>query len=63
MDYRVKLKDENELMKERFDLAAERISQIPSENTVKAPYLDYFHKVAMYIMKMKDTLLSIEDGS
>lgn len=63
MDYRVKLKDENELMRERFDLAAERISQIPSESTVKEPYLDYFHKVSMYIMEMKDTFLSIEDGS
>lgn len=63
MNYKVKLKEENELMRERFDLAVERISQIPSENTVKGPYLDYFHKVATYIIKMTDTFLSIENGS
>ena len=62
MDYRVKLKEENEAMRERFDLATERIEQILSEDSVKEPYLDYFHKVTEFIIKMKAVFLRVESG-
>ncbi|WP_167955206.1 aminopeptidase [Anaerosporobacter faecicola] len=63
MDYRVKLKEENEAMRERFDLAVERIRSIPEEHTVKEPFVTYFHKVSQYILKMVDVFHAIEDGS
>lgn len=62
MDYRVKLKEENEAMRERFDLATERIEQILSEDSVKEPYRDYFRKVSEFIMKMKAIFLLVESG-
>ena len=36
---------------ERFTLAKERISEIPEEKAVLEPYLDFFEKTAVFLMK------------
>lgn len=54
MDYREKFKEQNETVLERFDLAMERINSILVEETVKAPYLEYFRTVADFILMIED---------
>lgn len=41
----------DELLMERFTLAKERISEIPEEKAVLEPYLDFFEKTAVFLMK------------
>ena len=53
MDYRILFAQENEGVRERYELAMERILEIPTENMAKAPYADYFEKVAEFILLMK----------
>lgn len=52
MDYRKLFAGENENIRERYELAMERIRTIAAEHSVKAPFDDYFVKVADFIMKM-----------
>ncbi len=52
MDYRKLFAGENESIRERYELAMERIRTIPKEHCVKAPFDDYFVRVAEFIMKM-----------
>ena len=46
--------DEEKIYQERYDLCMERIAQIASEETVAAPFVDYFQKMASFIMQMKE---------
>lgn len=46
--------EEKRLLKERYELSMERIEAILEEDTVKAPFGDYFHKVAGFIRQMKE---------
>lgn len=62
MDYRNIFKDENDLMRERYELAIERIGEIPSEKTIKEPYLDYFHKVAQFCIKIGEVFNEVADN-
>lgn len=41
-------KDDNERVRERYELSAGRIAQIPGEATVPQPYRDYFIQVARF---------------
>lgn len=54
MDYRELWKEENESVLERYELSLERISQIQEENTVPAPFQDYFVFTAGFIRKIAD---------
>lgn len=44
--------EETEILKERYSLVIERISQIPRETAAPDPYRDYFVKTAAFIMEM-----------
>ena len=54
MDYRILFKEENENIKERYDLAMERIGRIPHECSVEPEFRDYFIKVSEYILFIKE---------
>lgn len=47
-------KEENEMMEERHALALERIRLIGGEETVAAPYADFFKKTAEFILWMDE---------
>lgn len=51
MDYRELFKEENEQVKERYELAIERIGQIPEEKTTKEPYRSYFITMAEFMKR------------
>ena len=50
MKYWEMFKEENEAVKERHELALERIGQFKTEETVAEPYRSYFRKAAEFIM-------------
>ncbi|MEE1313302.1 MAG: aminopeptidase [Lachnospiraceae bacterium] len=54
MQYSEKFKEENEQMKERYDLTIQRIREMKMEHTVSQPYQDYFQKMADFLLQMKD---------
>lgn len=45
--------EEAKIYQERYDLSMERIAQIAAEETVAAPFIDYFQKMASFIMEIK----------
>ncbi len=49
MDYRVLLKEENDSVRERFELSMERIRSMETEESVAEPYRGYFQSVAHFI--------------
>lgn len=54
MQYSEKFKEENEQMKERYDLTIQRIREMKMEHTISQPYQDYFQKMADFLLQMKD---------
>ena len=54
MKYISLFKEENEAIKERYDLCMERIDAILKEETVREPYRQYFHKQAAFIKLVKN---------
>ncbi|MCI5900403.1 MAG: aminopeptidase [Lachnospiraceae bacterium] len=56
----------DEWIRERYELAKARVSEIKDENTVKEPFLDFFHKTASFleetvkIMEQDTRQLSLE---
>lgn len=52
-----------QLEKERFTLAYERILQIPDENICDGKYQDFFNKAAGFVILMKETWNFVADGS
>ena len=46
------LKDDDELMQERFSLMRERISEIQKEELVGEPYRDFFRKTGDFILEI-----------
>lgn len=52
------LKDENDAIRERYELAMERMIAIDQENTVKEPYSEYFKKTAAFL-RMVSRIASI----
>lgn len=60
--------EENTRVRERYDLAMERIAQIPGENRVKEPYRAYFCRMAEFVGQIEDLALKqmreeLEDAS
>ena len=51
-----------EEIKERYELAMERIAQIEQEKSVSEKYLPYFQKAASFIMLVKNVVRLKEDG-
>lgn len=60
MNYKVLFKEQNDEVRERYDLAMERVAFMLEEDTVKAPYVEYFKKVAKFILKIKDLVNLVE---
>ena len=54
---------ENQLIRERYELSMERISKFLEENTVKAPYLDYFRNVSSFIALCGEVMDAVRNGS
>ena len=52
----------DELAKERYDLAVERIREIREEKTVAEPYLDFFTKTAGFLEEMICLRNRVETG-
>ena len=53
----------DELAKERYDLAVERIREIREEKTVAEPYLDFFTKTAGFLeemIRLRDRVEAVE---
>ncbi len=48
---------------ERYRLAAERIHAICSEETVPAPFCDYFQKTARFLVQMEDLKNCLDSGA
>lgn len=49
-------------MTERYELAVERIKEIPNENIVKEPFEDYFKNMASFVVLLDETRKSLSDG-
>lgn len=62
MGYHEKFKEENEQMKERFQLTIQRIGDMRTEDTVKEPYRAYFKKMAEFLLEMERLYRSIAAG-
>lgn len=62
MDYRNKFKDINDGVRERYELAMERIGGILDETLVGVAYRDYFSKVALFLLQMDELWNRVEQG-
>lgn len=63
MDYRQILKKENEAVKERWQLAAERIEDIAKEPEMQGSLGDYFQKTAGFLLFMIEVQKTLEEGT
>ena len=61
MKYNILFQEENEEIRERYELAMERIGLIEQEKTVKEPYYDYFHREASFVMLIKSMVSMVEE--
>ena len=48
---------------ERYELAAERIRQIPKEEAVSLPFRRYFQSVSEFVLLLLDLKKMMENGS
>lgn len=62
MDYKILFKEQNEEIKERYELAINRVTDIMNEESVKAPYNDYFKKVSSFILQIKELVEMVHNG-
>lgn len=63
MSYQSIIKEENQSIFERYELSMNRISQIATgENTIKAPYQDYFLNVANFIVDVKEVCDLVQEN-
>lgn len=62
MKYDMLFKEDNAAIRERYDLAMERIKLIEQEETVRAPFLDYFHKTASFVLLVKNIVDMSEEN-
>lgn len=61
MKYHVLFQEENEEIRERYDLAMERIGLMEQEKTIKEPYLAYFRREASFVMLIKSIVEIVEE--
>ena len=63
MAYLDEIQPENEKVKERYELAMERIEQIPnSHEKIAEPYRHFFKKTASYLIQIRDVVSMFESG-
>ncbi|WP_123610160.1 aminopeptidase [Mobilisporobacter senegalensis] len=62
MDYKILFKEQNEEIKERYELAMNRVADIINEDSVKEPFKDYFEKVASFILQIKELVEMVESS-
>ena len=63
MAYLDEIQPENEQVKERYELAMERIEQIPSAHErIAESYRHFFKKTASYLMQIRDVVAMFESG-
>lgn len=63
MDNRELFQEENAFVKERYELAIERIRAVALEETVAEPYRGYFRKVAEFILMTDEFHHEVESGA
>lgn len=61
MKYHTLFAKQNEEIRERYDLAMERISLIEQEKTVKEPYYDFFQREASFVMLIKSVAEMVDE--
>lgn len=54
MDYREVFRQENDNVRERFELSMERIQTICTESDVEEPFRDYFKRTAKFILTVEE---------
>lgn len=62
MDYRELWREENEAVRERYDLTIERIKQLKKEETTQEPYREYFYRTAEFITLIDQARILVEKG-
>lgn len=62
MRYQELFQEENKAVEERYQLSMERIAAMLEENTVPAPFDDYFKKTAAFILEIRQTAADLEKG-
>lgn len=63
MSYSEEIKAENDQVRERYELAMERIENILTEHeTIPVAYQHFFKKTAAYIMQIRDVVSMVESG-
>lgn len=55
MDYRKLFEEENQDIRERYELVTERVAAIPGEHAVAEPFGDFFRKTAGFLTLIKET--------
>lgn len=62
MEYKELFREENEAVRERYELSMERIAAMREEETVKEPYRDYFRQAASFIAMTGELYQALESG-
>lgn len=63
MKYDILFKEQNEAIKERYDLAIERIMLMEKEESVREPFRNFFQKTAAFVLMIKNVVRKVQDGS
>ncbi|MFR2849387.1 MAG: hypothetical protein ACLTC4_20710 [Hungatella hathewayi] len=63
MKYQELFREENNAVRERYDLTMERIGSMTTEETVEAPFRDYFRQVSEFIRMTGDFYHVVESGA
>ena len=50
------------MVDERYVLAVGRIREMKNEDTVEAPFLEFFHKMAEFVLMIDEVKTLIADG-
>ncbi|MDF2944596.1 MAG: hypothetical protein K0S01_3454 [Herbinix sp.] len=61
MKYKLLFQEENEAIRERYELAMERIGLMEQETSVKEPFQLYFHKMAAFVRMVKNVVTMVEE--
>ncbi len=61
MEYRILFKESNDAIRERYELAMERIASMQQEYNVQKHYIPYFHKLASFVMIVKEIVQKVEE--
>ena len=61
MNYSILFKEDNDAVIERYTLAMERIDMMMVEQSVGAPFSDYFVKTAQFVMQIRELVSFVEE--